>query len=114
MGSLQNSQRIDCEGIDRIACKGSSDLTIWYNYWAKIANQDYDSTSIIANYCPTGYCCQDIDGCAHSPSYSYSNSMNNVNESQQHQFRVNGRNASSKLCGEYIDGYSVVLESSEC
>ena len=90
-GVLENSKCADCTDIDGIFCLGGSNLIISYNYWTRISSESV----ITSHFCPSGYCCQNINGC------NYTNLVN-----EQSGLCAYGRDTSSPLCGACLDGYS--------
>eukprot|EP01083_Nonionella_stella_P219227 785511_1 len=105
---FRDSHCTPCYDISGIQCNGKSDLIIAYNYWIAVNHTRYllpifqaDSPSIISNFCPSGYCCQDIqNGC---------NYMQNLEK-----LCAPYRNPNTPLCGSCMDGYSEVFGSTSC
>eukprot|EP01084_Bolivina_argentea_P145683 255301_1 len=94
---ISNSECISCQGINGITCETSSNLLISYNYWINIENQ-----KILSNFCPVGYCCQNINGC------NYLKTTTNAS------LCAENRDSNIPICGDCVEGYSNVFASTKC
>eukprot|EP01083_Nonionella_stella_P165690 551888_1 len=110
VGLTRDSQCIPCHDISGIECRGKFELIVTYNHWIAIAVHDAPytlpifedySASIISNFCPSGYCCQNIEkGCNYLQNKS--------------QLCAPYRDPNTPLCGQCIEGYSEVYGSTAC
>ena len=101
VGLFENSQCVDCLNINGIKCYGFTNIIVSHNYWISPKEA---SNSIISNFCPSGYCCQEINGCNYS--------MAVINDGAG--LCAYGRNPDTPLCGQCLSGYSEVFGSSTC
>ena len=50
-----------CDDIDGITCPGKKQVIIDVDYWFQLSADDV----VLSSDCPTGYCCQNRNGCTY-------------------------------------------------
>eukprot|EP01084_Bolivina_argentea_P263402 445833_1 len=107
---LRNSQCMLCSDISGITCLGSNNIKVKFNHWIATNNDNYDrkyfngynsnESNIISTFCPSGICCQQVNGCNFTKNSA--------------RLCAPNRDSTTPLCGACKPGYSEVFGSTAC
>eukprot|EP01083_Nonionella_stella_P267566 903873_1 len=103
-----NSECFECNDLSGVACFGSSTLIVSFNHWVAVNQPDNEYTfdlfddqndaALISTFCPSGFCCNDLDGC----------------DFMETNLCATNRDPTTPLCGSCVEGYSEVFGSTSC